>query len=164
MKTIPTLTAVAITLSVASARQDTECPCLTAADCKAAAAPLGLTFYSQPDFPTKGCYTKEGSDKAFFSLGRKRAAMSGEDLPGVQKRIWCECEDDSNDLLSIQQDVDTSGSSGGQDKETADRDFPINYFDEREGIEDGLPDSAAAASGMISFGVAAAAVTASLLF
>lgn len=62
--------------------------CLTAESCNSKRMEMELTggFYISDDYPTKGCYCKNGN--VFFSPGTQEE-MSMVDLPGLRVRIWC---------------------------------------------------------------------------
>jgi len=102
MRLPPSLALVALRLgAVRAGTEKTEAPtalylrpgeavCDAARDCAAAAADLGIsTFRAGANFPTKGCYSKNG--KAFFSPGSV-AEMRTADLMGTQERIYCPAE------------------------------------------------------------------------
>ena len=60
--------------------------CLTKEACSTRARRIGIDVFLDGDYPTKGCYSKNG--KSYWSAG-SRAEMSTTNLPGVQKRIIC---------------------------------------------------------------------------
>ena len=60
--------------------------CLTKEACSTRARQIGIDVFLSGDYPTKGCYSKNG--KSYWSAGNK-AEMSSTNLPGVQKRIFC---------------------------------------------------------------------------
>lgn len=98
------LAVLTVTLGVATTSA-VDVPCLTVDECAEAAKKAGIAhFYADLPNDTKGCYIKEGKDKAFFLLGSVSQMMT-EDLPGIQARLWCEGPE------SIGQDRD--GYDGG---------------------------------------------------
>ena len=64
----------------------TSSVCMTKDDCDEARKALNLEPFNVGDFPTKGCFKKNG--QAFFSSGSTEA-MSTDDLPGIQERVYC---------------------------------------------------------------------------
>jgi len=84
------LSVLTATLGVATTSA-VDVPCLTESDCRAAADEAGITnFYADVPNDTKGCYIKEGKNKAFYTPGGSVSQMMTEDLPGIQARLWCE--------------------------------------------------------------------------
>jgi hypothetical protein len=81
------LMAAAMNAATASKTQD-DITCLTAESCNSKRMEMELTggFYTSDDYPTKGCYYKNGN--VFFSPGTQEE-MSTSDLPGLRVRIWC---------------------------------------------------------------------------
>ena len=61
--------------------------CMTKDECEEASKALNLEPFNVGDFPTKGCFQKNG--QAFFSSGSTEA-MSTDDLPGIQERVYCD--------------------------------------------------------------------------
>lgn len=61
--------------------------CLTREDCDQKRAEMGMSYFGEGDFPSKGCFSKNG--KAYWGEGGSTGDMSTPDLPGVQERIWC---------------------------------------------------------------------------
>lgn len=85
-----TLAALTVTLGVATTTA-VDVPCLTESDCRAAAEAAGITqFFADVPNDTKGCYIKEGKNKAFWTPGGSVSQMMTEDLAGIQARLWCE--------------------------------------------------------------------------
>mmetsp|Transcript_22316 Transcript_22316/g.45722 ORF Transcript_22316/g.45722 Transcript_22316/m.45722 type:complete len:546 (+) Transcript_22316:3-1640(+) len=62
--------------------------CLTKDQCDQRRQNLGFEIFYVGDFPTKGCFYK--SDNAYFGIGGTMEEITAANLPGVQKRIWCE--------------------------------------------------------------------------
>lgn len=101
--TIATIAVIASsTIQVAQAAS----ACVSADECEAKATELGLADFYVGDFPTKGCFRKNG--KAYFSGGSDEE-MSTTGLDGEQKRIWCG-GDSSNDLIPMDQLLPMGGS------------------------------------------------------
>ena len=65
---------------------DKKTICLTKEACSTRARQIGIDVFLSGDYPTKGCYSKNG--KSYWSAGSK-AEMSTTNLSGVQKRIFC---------------------------------------------------------------------------
>jgi len=59
---------------------------------------MGMLFIIGEYF-TKGCYSKTGSSKVFFSPGTEEE-MSTTDLPGLQVRVYCDDVATSGTLTS----------------------------------------------------------------
>lgn len=66
---------------------DKDTICLTKEACSTRARRIGIDVFLSGDYPTKGCYSKNG--KSYWSAG-SRAEMSTTNLPGVQNRIFCQ--------------------------------------------------------------------------
>mmetsp|Transcript_31209 Transcript_31209/g.66023 ORF Transcript_31209/g.66023 Transcript_31209/m.66023 type:complete len:1031 (-) Transcript_31209:267-3359(-) len=79
-------TIVAPTTPFPTTEEEIRAACLTRGECLTTARELGLTTFHSGDFPSKGCFRKNG--KAFFSPGTL-AEMSAEVLNGNRERIWC---------------------------------------------------------------------------
>lgn len=60
--------------------------CLIKEACSTRARQMGIDVFLPGNYPTKGCYSKNG--KSYWSVGNK-SEMSTTNLPGVQKRIFC---------------------------------------------------------------------------
>ena len=61
--------------------------CMTEDECATAALSMGIDDYRPgDDWPTKGCFSKNGI--AFFSIGSTEE-MSTSSLPGIRERLWC---------------------------------------------------------------------------
>ena len=125
--------------------------CMTEEQCDEAAQKLNIPIgYSNDDFPTKGCFTK--NNVAYWSTGSTVSSMAEVDLPGVQERIYC----------PVDISTSTSGGdildSGGKDEvvttnsPVASPKVSVSVFDidkndgEEEAIEE---DSALKASGVV---------------
>jgi len=62
--------------------------CMTEEQCDESAQKLNIPIgYSNDDFPTKGCFTK--NNVAYWSTGNTLGSMAEVELPGVQERIYC---------------------------------------------------------------------------
>mmetsp|Transcript_29640 Transcript_29640/g.62960 ORF Transcript_29640/g.62960 Transcript_29640/m.62960 type:complete len:867 (-) Transcript_29640:380-2980(-) len=62
--------------------------CLSKADCDEARQKMGVAKFSAGNFPSKGCFAKNGV--AYWGAGGSDDDMSRSDLPGIQTRLWCE--------------------------------------------------------------------------
>lgn len=89
-------------------------------------------FYMSGDYQTKGCYYK--NDKAFFSPGTEDQ-MTTTDLPGIQKRIWCDGADSDEKRFGA---IDTeTQESNDVLLDGTDGFVPINTFLPAEGSNAG---------------------------
>jgi hypothetical protein len=65
---------------------DVDVACITEDECDKRQAQMEFTNYRVGEFPTKGCFSKNGV--AYWSNGTEEE-MTTSALPGEQKRIWC---------------------------------------------------------------------------
>jgi len=104
-----------------------RCPdiaCLTEEDCDEKRQEMGIeTFYSDVNYATKGCFTKNG--KSFFSTG-SMADMSEVNLPGIQERIWC--SKNGANINSVLQQADTKTISQVQHESASSSAFSLRSF------------------------------------
>ena len=71
----------------ATSKPDAEyTACMTEDECATAVLVMGIDDYRPGDWPTKGCFSKNGS--AYFSIGSIEG-MSTSSLPGIRERLWC---------------------------------------------------------------------------
>ena len=129
--------------------------CMTEEQCDEAAQKLNIPIgYSNDDFPTKGCFTK--NNVAYWSTGSSStvSSMAEVDLPGVQERIYCPV--DTRSTSGVNDDI---LDSGGKEEVVTTTNSPVaspkvsvSVFDidkndgEEEAIEE---DSALKASGVV---------------
>ena len=66
--------------------EEKDTVCLTKEACSTRARQMGIDVFLAGNYPTKGCYSKNG--KSYWSVGTK-SEISTTNLPGVQKRIFC---------------------------------------------------------------------------
>jgi len=70
--------------------ETTTTACTTPSACDRKRLELGMTKFSTGDYPSKGCFSKNG--KAYWGSDGTETMqdISTVDLPGVQERIWCD--------------------------------------------------------------------------
>lgn len=69
--------------------------CATELECDTRRQQLDILRFEVGEFPTKGCFTKNGI--AFWSTGGTVEEEMREDLPGIQERIWCDDVEDAEE-------------------------------------------------------------------
>jgi hypothetical protein len=96
----------------------TTTTCATKEQCDARRAELEIQNFFSGNFPTKGCFTKDGTNgiTAYWSEGGSEEDMSTTDLPALQKRITCYDDavvDDGGDVCVTQDQCDAKRSDLG---------------------------------------------------
>ena len=113
----------------------TSSVCMTKDDCDEARKALNLEPFNVGDFPTKGCFKKNG--QAFFSSGSTEA-MSTDDLPGIQERVYCSSSSATVSAPPITDEVPTSMTNMLLDPTwTVTEYYP--YFDENKQLVKPIP-------------------------
>ena len=132
--------------------------CSTKEDCDVAAQEISIQVgYTSPDFPTKGCFTK--NDVAYWSEGAE-FEMARVDLPGIQERVFCGKSSSSDDDTASPTESQSPTESPGSDISVfgADIDSTKN---------NGLPPTKISTSGATTIknvGIAVGAAFLSLMF
>ena len=113
----------------------TSSVCMTKDDCDEARKALNLEPFNVGDFPTKGCFKKNG--QAFFSSGSTEA-MSTDDLPGIQERVYCSSSSATVSAPPITDEVPSSMTNMLLDPTwTVTEYYP--YFDENKQLVKPIP-------------------------
>lgn len=126
--------------------------CLTEEQCDEAAQKLNIPVgYSNDDFPTKGCFTK--NNVVYWSTGSTVGSMAEVELPGVQERIYCPVDIST----SNNSDILDSGGKGEvvtTNSPVASPKVSVSVFDidkiKDEGEDEKEEDSALKASGIVA--------------
>ena len=124
--------------------------CMTEEQCDDAAQKLNIPIgYSNDNFPTKGCFTK--NNVVYWSMGNTVSSMAEVELPGVQERIYCPVDMSSGggDILDSggKEEVVATNSPVASPKVSVSV-FDIDKIMDEEG-EENQEDSALKASGVV---------------
>lgn len=132
--------------------------CMTSADCDAAAIKLGFNEgHSSEEFPSKGCYSKNG--RAFWSDGTEEEKAVVQ-LPGVRERIFCPVDVPAVIVPSTASPMTASPVSPSRNSPASPpAENPVSDFYYDGGGDDRLSQELSESSGkMITLGVAGTAV------
>ena len=89
----------------ATSKPDAEyTACVTEDECATAVLAMGIDDYRPGDWPTKGCFTKNGI--AYFSIGSIEE-MSTSSLPGIRERL---CVNSQQSLMEYQTEARVAAS------------------------------------------------------
>lgn len=103
----PTSTTTESTTELGSGKFFGPCPSETA--CNEYRKKLGLERFEVGEFPSKGCFSKNGI--AYWSTGGTAEEEAREDLPGIQERIWCDAEPESSPSPTVVSTTDEAMST-----------------------------------------------------